>query len=251
MSRIATTRIPQAFVGRGIKVWPLAVSQVRDLGRAMRRITLGGEALRSFAYEAGNDVMVPLAEDGGPTVCRRYTIRQFDLAAAQLDLDVVLHGEGIGARWAASAQVGEQVEVGGPRGKVTLAKGAAWHLFAGDESAIPATFAMMEALPAGVPSRALLAVDTAADEQPHRALAAGQVTWIHRAAAGGAPSKGLVEALAAVEIPQGAGHVYLAGEDKLVAALKQVALGRGIAGDAIAAKAYWSHGSKNREHGEP
>lgn len=249
MSRIATTRIPRAFVDRGIKVWPLVIVEVRDVARAMRRLTLGGEGLQSFAYEAGNDLMVPLAENGGPTVCRRYTIRHFDRAAARIDLDVVLHGDGIGARWAASAEVGERVEAGGPRGKITLAQDAKWHLFAGDESAIPATFAMMEAIPAGVPSRALLAVEEAADEQPHPRLAAGRVAWLHRGK--GASSDVLVDALAAVDLPEGAGHLYFAGEDRLVAALKQAALERGMAAEAISAKAYWSRGKGNREHGEP
>jgi NADPH-dependent ferric siderophore reductase len=252
MTLIAATKIPPPFVARGVKTWPLAVVEVRELTRAMRRVSLGGEALRSFAYEAGNDVMVPLAEDGGPTVCRRYTIRHLDLAAARLDLDVVLHGEGIGARWAASARVGDPVEIGGPRGKITLAKDAAWHLFAGDESAIPVTLAMMEAVGVGVPSRALLEVDAAEDELPHPALAAARVTWLHRAAAaGGAPSDRLVDALRAAELPAGGGHVYLAGEDRQVAALKQVALDRGIRAEAISAKAYWSRASRNREHGEP
>jgi NADPH-dependent ferric siderophore reductase len=249
MSRISPARLPQAFVGRGIKVWPLEIVELRELGRAMRRLTLGGEALRSFACEAGNDLMVPLSEDGGPTLCRRYTIRRFDLAAARLEFDVVLHGDGIGARWAASAQLGEQVEVGGPRGKITLAKDAAWHLFAGDESAIPATFAMMEALPAGVPSRALLAIGEEGDEQPHRALEGAHVTWVRQGT--GAPMSRLVDAFRDLEIPRGAGHVYLAGEDKLVGALKQAAVDRGIGAAAISAKAYWSRGSRNREHGEP
>jgi NADPH-dependent ferric siderophore reductase len=249
MSRIVATRIPQAFVGRGIKTWPLAITAVRELGGAMRRLTLGGEALRSFVYEAGNDVMVPLAEDGGATVCRRYTIRHCDASAGRLDLDIVLHGEGIGARWAAAAEVGEEVEVGGPRGKVTLAKGAAWHLFAGDESAIPATLAMMEALPAGVPCRALLTVGGPGDEQPLDAHAAGRVTWVHRAE--GEPSRGLVAAFEAVELWGGVGHVYVAGEDKLVASVKQAAHARKIGSDAISAKAYWARGSRNGEHGEP
>jgi NADPH-dependent ferric siderophore reductase len=252
MALIAATQVPQSFVARGVQTWPLAVVEVRDLARAMRRVSLGGEALRSFAYEAGNDVMVPLAEDGGPTVCRRYTIRHFHLAATRLDLDVVLHGEGIGARWAASVRVGDPVEIGGPRGKITLAKDAAWHLFAGDESAIPATLAMMEALGAGVPARALLEVDTAADELPHPALDAGQVSWVHRVPrAGEAPSDRLVDALRAAELPAGAGHVYLAGEDTLVATLKQVALARGVRAEAISSKAYWSRRGRNREHGEP
>jgi NADPH-dependent ferric siderophore reductase len=249
MSRIATTRIPDGFLSRGIKTWPLTIVEVTEIGRGMRRVTLGGESLHAFAYEAGNDVMVPLSEDGGPTMCRRYTIRHCDRRTARLDLDIVLHGDGIGARWAASAVVGEQVEVGGPRGKITLAKGAAWHLFAGDESAIPVTFAMMDAVPEGDSSRALLSIEDVGDELSYRVPSAGRLTWVHRA--GGSTSSALVDAFLSLEIPAGPGHVYIAGEDKLVSALKGAAITRGIAADAISAKAYWSRGSRNREHGEP
>ena len=40
-----------------------------------------------------------------------------------------------------------EVDVVGARGKISLVA-APWHLFAGDETYIPATFAMLEALPA-------------------------------------------------------------------------------------------------------
>jgi NADPH-dependent ferric siderophore reductase len=78
------------------------------------------------------------------------------------------------------------------------------------------------------------------------------VSWVHRVPrAGEAPSDRLVDALRAAELPAGAGHVYLAGEDTLVATLKQVALARGVRAEAISSKAYWSRRGRNREHGEP
>ena len=47
-----------------------------------------------------------------------------------VDLDVVVHGDGPGARWAATTRPGDHIEAIGPRGKVALVEGAAWHLFA-------------------------------------------------------------------------------------------------------------------------
>jgi NADPH-dependent ferric siderophore reductase len=248
MSRPETTKIPEGFTARGIKTWELTIASVDDLGGAMRRIALTGPALEAFACEPGNDMMVPLAEDGGPTVCRRYTIRHFDRASRRLELDLVLHGEGIGSRWASSAAVGDVVELGGPRGKITLATDAAWHLFAGDESAIPATFAMMEALPEGVWSRALLSIAQAGAEQPHRLRADDQVTWVHRLG-GTDATRAFVDALSGV--PAGRGHVYIAGESMLVAALKKAALARGLTADQVSAKAYWARDRVNGGHGEP
>jgi NADPH-dependent ferric siderophore reductase len=251
MNRPQTTKIPEGFTARGIKTWSLTIASVTDLGGAMRRIALTGAALEAFACEPGNDMMVPLAENGGPTVCRRYTIRHFDRTARLLELDLVVHGEGIGSRWASSATVGDVVELGGPRGKITLATDAAWHLFAGDESAIPVTLAMMEALPEGVWSRALLSVAGARDEQPHRLRAADPITWLHRGPAGGDATRAFVDALRGVTLPPERGHVYIAGESKVVAALKEAALSRGLTADQVSAKAYWARDRVNGGHGEP
>ena len=249
MTRPQTTKIPEAFTGRGIKTWGLTIASVAYLGGAMRRIALTGPALEAFACEPGNDMMVPLAENGGPTVCRRYTIRHFDRASRRLELDLVLHGEGIGSRWASSAAVGDVVELGGPRGKITLATDAAWHLFAGDDSAIPATFAMMEALPDGVWSRAVLSIARVGDEQPHRLRADHQVTWLPRVGGGSDPTRAFVDALDGA--PAERGHVYIAGESTLVAALKKAALMGGLAPDQVSAKAYWARDRVNGGHGEP
>jgi len=66
-----------------------------------------------------------------------------------LTLDIVLHGDGPGERWVRSARPGDKIEGIGPRGKITTSAAADWHLFIGDESALPAMFAMTEALPPG------------------------------------------------------------------------------------------------------
>ena len=102
---------------------------------------------------------------GQTTYRRRYTIRSFDQAAPSLDIDVVLHGDGPAAAWAASVQPGGRIEAIGPRGKVTVDAGADWHLFAGDDSAVPASLAMAESL--SDPDRAIviLEVDGADDQQ--------------------------------------------------------------------------------------
>ena len=42
---------------------------------------------------------------------------------------------------------------------------ADWHLFVGDESALPATFAMTEALPPGRPATLVLEIPEESDEQ--------------------------------------------------------------------------------------
>ena len=76
-------------------------------------------------------------------------------------------------------------------------------------------------------------------------------SWLHRA--GGDPASGaqLVAALAAVPLPPGTGHAYLAGELGVVAAMRQALLARGLEADQISAKPYWRVGRANAAHGEP
>src|SRR5262249_61900534 len=100
----------------------------------------------------GQDVMLLVAVDGKRPVRRRYTIRQLDAAARLLTLDIVLHGDGPGERWVRSAESGDKIEGIGPRGKITTSATADWHLSIGDESALPAMFAMTEALPPDRPA---------------------------------------------------------------------------------------------------
>ena len=109
--------------------------------------------------------MLLVAAEGNRPVRRRYTIRQLDEAARLLTLDIVLHGDGPGERWVRSAQSGDRIEGIGPRGKITTSATADWHLFIGDESALPATFAMTEALPPDRPATLVLEIPEESDEQ--------------------------------------------------------------------------------------
>jgi NADPH-dependent ferric siderophore reductase len=228
----------------GVQPLELEVQEVQDLGPRMRRIVFTGAALRDFRYEPGQDVMLVLGEHAGRPLSRRYTIRSLDPRAGRLELNIVAHGvDGPGARWAASAQPGTRIDGVGPRGKILLDPSAAWHYFLGDESAAPVSLVMLEALPTDVPAAAWIEVVDELDELPHNAL--HEVHWLHRDGAH------LQQALERAELPPGAGRIYIAGEVRLVAALKDAALARGVPAERISAKAYWGLGRPNATRGEP
>lgn len=238
----------------GVQRWSLEVTEVSDVTPRMRRIRLTGAGLETFEHLPGQDVMLifPGPPDGR-AIHRRYTIRRFDAFPPSLELNFVMHGDGPAARWARNAVPGSRIDVAGPRGKITLVEDADWHLFAGDATALPVTFAMMEAVPSGVHARAFLEVDGAEEEQP-LPMGAGShkdVTWLHRGGAPSRPDPGLADMLSRAVLPEGSGHVYLAGEVGLVSSLRRAMLGRGLASEQIAAKAYWNRGRANASHGEP
>ena len=231
--------------------WPLTVAGVDDITPRMRRIELGSPALAAFQYLAGQDMALVFSKDDGTAVRRRYTIRQFDRTRTLLTIDVVLHGDGPAVRWARAVRPGVSIEAIGPRGKITLVDDAEWHLFAGDATAVPGAFAMMETLAGEVPAHAFLLVDGPEERQRITADGAPRtIAWRYEMSQP-PESSGLVSAVAAADFPGGRGHAYLAGEVALVSALKAALLNRGWGAEQISAKAYWNRGRANAGHGEP
>jgi NADPH-dependent ferric siderophore reductase len=207
----------------------------------MRRVTVRAESMVGVAVRPAQDVELLLREESGRRVKRRYTIRQARPAIGELDLDVLLHGSGPGARWGATAEPGDEVEFQGPRGKLELHR-APWHVLAGDESALPAIAAICAALPPDETAIAVVEVDGPPDELPLD----GNVCWLHRH--GGAPGQVelLAGALEGLELPSGAGRGYLMGETRVMVALRAVLERRGLAHEAIFVKGYWNLGRADR-----
>lgn len=222
----------------------------------MIRVTLGGEELVGFDG-AGPDrrikmffpvpgqerPAVPRAASGGPVwpagearpAIRTYTVRRFDPATGELDVDFVLHeGHGPAAAWARDAAPGDWVAVSEPGGRYVPDPGADFHVVIGDETALPAVATVLDALPAGVPALVFLEVADA-DEEQHLP---GTVTWVHRG--GREPGVPLTEAVRAAEFPPGRGQAWLSGESACVKDLRKHLLDdRGIDRRAVYATGYW------------
>ena len=68
----------------------------------------------------------------------------------ELTLDFVVHGDdGVAGPWAAAAEPGDVLVFEGPGGGYRPDPEADWHLMVGDESALPAIAASLEAVPDG------------------------------------------------------------------------------------------------------
>jgi len=219
----------------------------------MQRLELTAAELEGFTYAPGQDVMLLVAAEGRRPVRRRYTIRSLDRARQLLTIDVVLHGDGPGERWIRAAQPGDRIEGIGPRGKVFPSVSADWHLFMGDEAALPAILAMTESLPGDADATLVIEVPDADDEQEVLAPARTRVSWLHRLGRpAGDPASSLLAAEATeVELPPGNGQAYLLGEASVVLALRERLAARGLSQNQMAPKAYWGRGRANAGHGEP
>jgi NADPH-dependent ferric siderophore reductase len=231
-----------------------SVVATRPLTPGMRRLTLASRTFAAVAPRPAQDVEVILTDERGNRVKRRYTIRQVRAAetveeqrergADQVlwDLDIVLHGHGIGARWGARAEIGDNVDLFGPRGRLELSE-ANWHLFVGDESALPAIAALVEVLPTD--QRAIALVEVADEtEQLPMARSAGNLDlrWIHRDGERAGTAALLAHAIGDMATPAGTGHGYLLGESRAVVALRQHIAVHGLSPDRTYLKGYWNLG---------
>ena len=179
---------------------------------------------------------------GDLPVTRTYTVRRD--ARDELAIDFVVHGdEGLAGPWAARAQPGDRLVVSSPGGGYAPDPAASWHLFAGDESALPAIAASLEALGVDARGTAFLEVAGVADEVPLAAPAGVEIVWLHRGEAAAGTSRVLVEAVAAWPVREGRGQVFAHGEREAMKALREVfftdwSLDR----SQVSLSGYWAYG---------
>jgi NADPH-dependent ferric siderophore reductase len=247
----------------------LTVRRVQTLTPGMRRITLGGEALADFISAAADDHVkvffprapgeLPILPSGPPgsaampgtqhadapaPIGRDYTPRRYTRAALELELDFVLHGEGPAATWAAQAAAGQQLGVGGPRGSFIIPNDFDWYVLIGDETALPAIGRRLEEL--APPARAIVIAEVAcADEElPLTSAATLAVRWLHRGSAEPGDASQLLAAARELQLPEGAGFIWIAGESNVSKALREYFVEqRGVDKAWIKAAGYWKRGA--------
>ena len=228
-----------------LKFRDLQVRRVQTLSPHLVAVTFTDESLADFVSPSFDDHIKLFIDTGAEEPARRdYTPRSFDNAARELVLEFVLHGDGPASEWAAQAQPGQRVRIGGPRGSFLIPLDYDWHLLVGDETALPAIARRLEELPAGAKTLVILQV---ADEADRRALpSAGDVsiTWVKDGAA-------CLAALHALQLPPGEGYVWAAGEAADMAELRRILVEeKGHDKRAIRAAAYWRRGAVGSGAGE-
>lgn len=217
------------------------VSSVQQLTPRMARVRLTGESLIGLAAVPGQTlkIYVPDLASGQP-VSRDYTVRDYHAAQPSLDIDFVLHGEGPAATWARRARSGETLEFIGPSGRFRPDPDADWHLFAGDETALPAIQAYAAMLPLDACAFLFIEVADAAEEQPIPGVAHPAVSWLHRGDREPGASTMLDDALRAARLPAGQGRIWLAGHTPTVRRIRAHLLNeRGIDRRSVYVKGFW------------
>jgi NADPH-dependent ferric siderophore reductase len=232
----------------------LQVRRSERVTPGMIRVTLAGDELAGFPGDGPDRRIkmffpvdgqerpaVPRASTGGPVwpagqarpAMRTYTVRRFDAAAGELDVDFVLHaGHGPAAAWARDAAPGAWVGVSEPGGRYEPDPSVDFHVVIGDETALPAIATVLDALD----GRALVFVEVEGPDEEQDLP--GEITWVHRG--GRAAGEPLAGAVRASTFPSGRGQAWLAGESACVKELRRHLLDdRGIDRKLVYATGYW------------
>jgi NADPH-dependent ferric siderophore reductase len=186
----------------------------------------------------GNEFLLP----GGrrPTI-RTFTPRRVDLAALELDLEIVIHGTGVASEWAEAAEPGDPAAISGPGRGYTIDRDAAAFLLAGDETAIPAVSQLLEGLPTEQPVQVHLEV---AQPDARRTLPdrpGATVGW-YDLPPGSPPGDALVAAVRGTELRPGT-RVWAAGEAAAMQRIRQhLFTDRALPRAQASVRGYWKHG---------
>ena len=142
---------------------------------------------------------------------RTYTALFPDLDEGTMAIDFVIHGDaGVAGPWATNAQEGDRLMVNGPGGDYRPDPAADWHLFVGDESAVPAITASLEVLPADAVAKIVVLVDSSDHEFDLPRPSKSELVYVHRQ--GAASSSALLDAVRALSWPEGRVHAFVHGE---------------------------------------
>ncbi|MCM2551262.1 siderophore-interacting protein [Burkholderia glumae] len=245
----------------------LTVRRITPVTPHLLRVTLGGGDLDDFVSASFDDhvkVFFPapgeaapalpelgpnglLLPDGAPKpIMRDFTPRRYDRAARELDLEFVLHHPGPASQWAARAEVGQTLAIGGPRGSFVVPTDFDWHLLIGDDSALPAIARRLAELPAGTRAAVVIEVADESAKLDFDTAADLDAIWRYRSDPAAAAGDGaqLVAALRDLPLPAGDGYVWAAGEAAAMRAVRRhLCEARGVHKSRIRASAYWKRGA--------
>ncbi len=237
------------------------VLRTERLSSDLVRVVFGGPGLDGFESVSWTDAYVNLlfVPHGAPyavpfdlaqarslareqwPVPRRFTVRRWDGVRRELWVDFVVHGEsGTAGRWAQQAEPGDLLQLAGPSGGYRPDPEIPAHLFVGDESALPAIAASLEAVPAGAHALVVGLVDGPTGELALESPARLSITWLHRSELAVPADRALVAAVEALALHPGDVQAFVHGDAVETRAVRRHLLGDlGMPRARLSVSPYW------------
>ena len=200
-----------------------------------------GEAARDSTWARPN-VAVRIGLEDTEARSRVYTVRDADLDAAQITLDVVQHGvDSPMMRWSTELRVGDTVELTGPRPHFLPPEGGARVALFADDSALPALYEILRAWP---DRRSAIAVVQSDDDVAVGELVSGTEIRIEQVSAEpGSLMRSAMDITDPTDLV-----VWAAGERDEMRSLRTYFRSTlGLAKDRTAVFGYWRRGVSNTE----
>ena len=235
-----------------------SVIAVTAITPRLTRVTLGGEELVGFPVpEPAGSVRLLLPRSGGleiptwasnnfvfadgtrPTL-RTLTPVDTDPDRGELSVEVVRHGTGLAAVWAAEARPGDPSAISGPARGYVPTTDAGRFLLGGDETALPALVQLAAAVPAGIPAEILAEVPDRAARLTITDRAGITVHWIDGSPT--APGAALADAFTEQPVTADT-HVWAGGEAAAMQRIRRHLYETlGVERSRATARGYWKHG---------
>jgi len=219
----------------------MTVSAVRDLHPRLRRLTFAASEFADFAVEGPDECFGWLLPADGRPHLRWYTVREHRPAAAEIDVDVVLHGDtGPASRFAAAARPGDTAGFRSSGAAYAPPDGCRTQLLLGDETSMPALARIVESLPAA--ARDVRAVVELPDRTwTYDVRGDLDVEWRYRQ--GSAPGSTLVSLVA--QQPYPLDYAWVCGEATAVRAVRRHLVdGWGLDRRSVTFSGYWRTGQQ-------
>ncbi len=251
-----------------MRVRTLEVREVKRPGPLYQLITLTGDELADFETPSPTDHvgLIPPTDrglvlpavvddrlrwpDGERPPMREYTVRRFDKGKRELDVRVLLHGNGPVARWAAGATVGDRVGITGPRASKIMPDGFANYLLVGDLTAVPAIARWLGVLPEGAMAQVLIAARSEDDVVEFRCREPIWVLWLTDLAVPEADH--LAQPLREVQLYSEDTFAWAAGEAEAMRKVRRVLLDDlEIASENVKVTGYWRREQPDFDYDAP
>jgi NADPH-dependent ferric siderophore reductase len=168
-----------------------AVKAIETVTPKVVRVTFAGDELEAFSPpRPGAHIKLLFVPEGtkwdrnDPEAprppSRTYTPRRFDAATKSLEVEFVLHGDGLAMSWLDKAKPGDPMYIGGPGGGYDVPQDASRMIVVADDTAVPGAGMIVEAAPRGCSITALCEVADAGEERPLSPSVPVTPKWLHR-----------------------------------------------------------------------
>lgn len=227
--------------------YEVTVRRVTRLTPRMVSVTFGGDEIANFGWNGPAAHIKLIFSPGTETtrpLMRTYTPRRFDREARELDVEFVLHGEGVASTWAEQATPGQKLTIAGPGRCYAVDPEAEWFVLMGDDSAIPAISTILEVLPASARALVYLEVPHSEEERPLSTRADARITWLARGEKPSDAGRMLEDAARGLQLPDGPGRIYVACESGAMRRIRHHLLReRQLDPSRIVTRGYWKLGA--------